>query len=357
MFGSKESASREQVLRALSKVQDPELRRDLVSLGMVKDIEIQGGRVSFTVELTTPACPLRGQIEGDVREVLLGLPGIQDVDIKWSSRVPATRIREKAPIPGVKNVIAVGSGKGGVGKSTVAVGLTLALAATGARVGLLDADIWGPNVPQMMGVQVPPSQNGQRLVPGLSRGVKLVSMAFFVTAQQAVIWRGPMVGKMVTQLLTDVEWGELDYLVVDLPPGTGDASISLAQAIPLAGLVVVTTPQDVALADAAKAIGLFRQLDVPILGVIENMSYFVCPHCDQRTDIFGSGGALRLAQDHEVPLLGQIPLDPAVRAGGDIGQPVVAEDPTSKVSEAFQRIAGLLAARVSVLDLQPEMAR
>ena len=356
MFGSNKPLSREEVLHALSKVQDPELHRDLVSLGMVENVEIDGSRVSFTITLTTPACPLRTQIEEDARAAVMALPGVKTIDIKWSSRVP-TGIRQKAAIPGVKNVIAVGSGKGGVGKSTVSVSISLALAATGAKVGLLDADIWGPNIPQMMGVQIPPSQNGQKLVPGLSRGVKMMSMAFFVTTEQAVIWRGPMVGKMVTQLLTDVEWGELDYLIVDLPPGTGDASLSLAQAIPLAGLVVVTTPQDVALSDASKAIGLFKQLDVPILGVVENMSYFICSHCDERTDIFGHGGALRLAQEASVPLLGEIPLDPAVRAGGDIGEPVVSEDPDSKVTAAFRDIAGKLAARVSVMDLQPELAR
>lgn len=356
MFGSSKPLSREEVLHALSKVQDPELHRDLVSLGMVQDVEIDGSRVSFTVTLTTPACPLKAQIDEDVRAAVMALPGVKTIDIKWSSKVP-TGARQKAAIPGIRNVIAVGSGKGGVGKSTVSVSLAIALAATGARVGLLDADVWGPNIPQMMGVQVPPSQNGQKLVPGMSRGVKMMSMAFFVQTEQAVIWRGPMVGKMVTQLLTDVDWGELDYLIVDLPPGTGDASLSLAQAIPLAGLVVVTTPQDVALSDASKATSLFRQLDVPILGVIENMSYFVCPHCDERTDIFGHGGALKLAQEVGVPLLGEIPLDPAVRAGGDTGQPVVAEDENSKVTAAFREIAGLLAARVSVTALEPELAR
>ena len=352
VFGNNKSVSREEVLHALESVQDPELRRDLVSLGMVENVEIRGPKVSFTVALTTPACPLRSQIEQDARSAVLALPGIESVDIKWSSRVPSG-VRQKEAIPGIKNVIAVGSGKGGVGKSTVSVGLAITLAETGAKVGLLDADIWGPNIPQMMGVQVPPHQSGQKIVPGLSYGVKMISMGFFVTADQAVVWRGPMVGKMVTQLLTDVEWGELDYLIVDLPPGTGDASLSLAQAIPLAGLVVVATPQEVALADAAKAIGMFEHLEVPILGVVENMSYFFCPHCHERTDIFGHGGAKKLADDHGVPLLGEIPLEPAVRAGGDVGQPVMVQDPTSPVAAAFREIAGLMAARVSVLDLTP----
>lgn len=352
MFGNNKSVSREEVLHALESVQDPELHRDLVSLGMVENVEIRDSKVSFTVALTTPACPLRSQIEQDARSAVLALPGIESVEIKWSSHVPSG-VRQKAAIPGIKNVIAVGSGKGGVGKSTVSVGLAITLAETGAKVGLLDADIWGPNIPQMMGVQVPPRQNGQKIVPGLSYGVKMISMGFFVGGDQAVVWRGPMVGKMVTQLLTDVEWGELDYLIVDLPPGTGDASLSLAQTIPLAGLVVVATPQDVALADAAKAIGMFEHLEVPILGVVENMSYFFCPHCQERTDIFGHGGAKRLADDHGVPLLGEIPLDPAVRAGGDVGQPVMVQDPASPIAAAFREIAGLMAARVSVLDLTP----
>ena len=356
VFGNNKSVSREEVLHALESVQDPELHRDLVSLGMIENIEIRDSRVSFTVALTTPACPLRSQIEQDARSAVLALPSIESVEIKWSSHVPSG-VRQKAAIPGIKNVIAVGSGKGGVGKSTVSVGLAITLAETGAKVGLLDADIWGPNIPQMMGVQVPPRQNGQKIVPGLSYGVKMISMGFFVGGDQAVVWRGPMVGKMVTQLLTDVEWGELDYLIVDLPPGTGDASLSLAQAIPLAGLVVVATPQDVALADAAKAIGMFEHLEVPILGVVENMSYFFCPHCQERTDIFGHGGAKRLADDHGVPLLGEIPLDPAVRVGGDVGQPVMVQDPTSPIAAAFRDIAGLMAARVSVLDLTTAISK
>jgi ATP-binding protein involved in chromosome partitioning len=353
VFGNDKSVSRESVLHSLESVQDPELRRDLVTLGMVENVEIQGSKVSFTIALTTPACPLKTQIDRDARAAVMALPGVESVEIEWSSKVPTSTHRQKAAIPGIKNVIAVGSGKGGVGKSTVSVGLAVTLAETGAKVGLLDADIWGPNIPQMMGVQIAPTQNGQRIVPGFSHGVKMISMAFFVSADQAVIWRGPMVGKMVTQLLTDVEWGELDYLIVDLPPGTGDASLSLAQAIPLAGLVVVATPQDVALSDAAKAIGMFEQMEVPILGVVENMSYFFCPHCHERTDIFGHGGAARLADDHGVPLLGEIPLDPAIRAGGDVGQPVMAQDPASPIAAAFREIAGLLAARVSVLDLTP----
>ncbi|MHB8990705.1 MAG: P-loop NTPase [Chloroflexota bacterium] len=267
LFGKK-AITQEDVLKVLGTVQEPELHRDLVSLGMVEDVKIEGSMVSFTVVLTTPACPLKSRIEQEAREAVMRLPGVQEVKVKLSSRVRSAH-REKAMIPGVRNVIAVGSGKGGVGKSTVSVGLALALAESGARVGLLDADIWGPNIPQMMGVQTPPHQNGDKILPALSHGVRMISMGFFVDESTPVIWRGPMVGKMVEQLLTDVEWGELDYLVVDLPPGTGDASLTLAQAIPLSGLVVVVTPQQVAVADALKALSMFRQLNVPILGIVE----------------------------------------------------------------------------------------
>lgn len=355
MFGNARPVGNDEVLKALATVQEPELRQDLVTLGMIENLRVEDSKVGFTVVLTTPACPLRAQIEREARAAVMRLPGVREVAIEWSSRVPAARVREKAPVPGVRHVIAVGSGKGGVGKSTVSVGLALAMAETGAKVGLLDADIWGPNVPQMMGVQMPPRQDGDRIVPGESHGVKMISMGFFVDTGTAVIWRGPMVGKMVTQLLTDVEWGELDYLIVDLPPGTGDASLSLAQAIPLSGLVVVATPQNVALAGASKAMAMFQHLEVPIIGVVENMSYFFCPRCKERTDIFGHGGARKMAADHSVPCLGEIPIDPAIRAGGDVGEPVLVEDPTSPVSAAFRDIAGQVAARISVLSLRPEV--
>ncbi len=351
MLGKKNGVAKEDVLKVLGTVQDPELHRDLVSLGMIEDLRVEGDRVAFTIVLTTPACPLRSQIEREAREAIMRIPGVKEVQIKLSSRVRADKPRGKAAIPGVRNVIAVGSGKGGVGKSTVAVGVALALAETGARVGLLDADVWGPNIPQMMGVDALPRQNGQRIIPALSHGVKMISMGFFVDESTPVVWRGPMVGKMVEQLLTQVDWGELDYLVVDLPPGTGDASLTLAQSIPLSGLVVVSTPQDVALADAIKALAMFMRLDVPILGVIENMSYFLCPHCNERTDIFGHGGASKMAEEHGIPLLGEIPIDPAIRAGGDVGQPVLVTNPSSPQSQAFREIAGRLAARISVLGL------
>ncbi len=356
MFGKKQVTAGD-VLKVLATVQEPELHRDLVSLGMVEDLKVDGSVVSFTVVLTTPACPLKKMIEDECREAVMRIPGVEEVRVNLTSRVPSGRRKEKAMIPGVRNVVAVGSGKGGVGKSTVSVGLALALAETGASVGLLDADIWGPNIPQMLGVDVPPSQNGQKIVPAVGHGVKMVSMAFFVDESTPVIWRGPMVGKMVEQLLNDVEWGELDYLVVDLPPGTGDASLTLAQAIPLSGLVVVATPQDVALADASKAVSMFQRLNVPILGMVENMSYFLCPHCNQRTDIFGHGGAAEMAEEIGTPLLGEIPLDPVIRTGGDSGRPVLVDNPESPLAAVFREIGSRLAAAVSVRNLQEERVK
>lgn len=352
MFGNRQVTA-DDVLKVLGTVQEPELHRDLVSLGMIEDLKVDGPVVSFTVVLTTPACPLRKRIESECRDAVMTIPGVKEVRVNFSSRVSTGRKREKAMIPGIRNVVAVGSGKGGVGKSTVSVGLALALSETGAKVGLLDADIWGPNIPQMLGVETPPRQNGQKIVPAESNGVKMISMAFFLDETTPVIWRGPMVGKMVEQLLNDVEWGELDYLVVDLPPGTGDASLTLAQSIPLSGLVVVATPQEVALADASKAISMFQRLNVPILGMVENMSYFLCPHCNERTDIFGHGGAAAMAERVGIPLLGEIPLDPAIRAGGDIGQPVLVVAPESPLATVFREIGGKLAAAISVQNLNP----
>lgn len=353
MSGSK-AVTKEDVLKALGTVQDPELHRDLVSLGMVEDVEVEGSRVSFAVVLTTPACPLKRHIESAAREAVMALPGVEDVRIKMTSRVRSSHTKSKEMIPGVRNVIAVGSGKGGVGKSTLSVGLALALAECGAKAGLLDADIWGPNIPQMLGIQVPPRTQDKRILPAIGHGIKAISMDFFVDMNTPVVWRGPLVGKMVEQFLSDVDWGELDYLVVDLPPGTGDASLTLAQSIPLTGLVVVATPQGVALADAAKALAMFRRLEVPILGVVENMSYFLCPHCGERTDIFGHGGAREMAEELEVPFLGEIPMDPVIRAGSDVGQPILVIDPESPLSQAFREIAGRLAARISLEGLKRE---
>ena len=341
--------SEQQILDALRHVQEPELHRDLVSLNMIKDIKICGDAVSFTIVLTTPACPLRSQIEAEARAAVQRL-GANPVNIKLEARVPSDqRISSQIKIP-VKSTIAVASGKGGVGKTTVAVNLAIALAQSGAQVGLMDADIYGPNIPIMVGINQPPRAVGERIIPLEAYGIKLMSMGFLVPPDQAVIWRGPMLHNAIRQFLTDVEWGELDYLVIDLPPGTGDVQISLAQSVPLTGGVVVATPQPVALADVVKGITMFRRLDVPVLGVIENMSYFICPHCNQRTEIFAHGGAEQLAQELGVPFLGAIPLDVSIRVGGDNGQPVTALAPDSPYALPFKTIAEKVAAAISVLN-------
>src|SRR5512138_1009766 len=327
------SISQEMILAALSKVQEPELHKDLVSLNMIQSLEIQGGEVSFTIVLTTPACPLRGRIEQEAKQAVLALPGVNQVTIKMDARVPSDgRDRGLLNLP-VRNVVAVASGKGGVGKSTVAVNIAVALAQTGAAVGLLDADIYGPNVPTMMGVQRLPMPENNKLVPAEAYGVKLMSIGFLVKPGQPLIWRGPMLHSAIRQFLADVSWGELDYLVIDLPPGTGDAQLSLAQSVPISGGVIVTLPQQVSLEDARRGLEMFRQLNVPILGVVENMSYLELPD-GTRMDVFGKGGGEELAKAAEVPFLGQIPMDPSVRVGGDTGTPVVVSNPASGPARA-----------------------
>jgi len=341
----------QQVLNALSQVQEPELHRDLVTLKMIRDIKIQNDAVNFTVVLTTPACPLRGQIESEAKAAVIKA-GAKQVSIKWDANVPSdARITGKLNIP-VKSTIAVASGKGGVGKTTVSVNLAVALAQMGAKVGLMDADVYGPNIPIMMGINEQPRSRGEKIIPLEAYGVKLMSMGFLVQPEQAVIWRGPMLHSAVRQFLTDVEWGDLDYLVIDLPPGTGDVQLTLAQSVPLTGGVVVATPQDVALADVIKGIAMFQKLEVPVLGVVENMSYFLCPHCGERTDIFAHGGAQKMAQKYNVPFLGEIPLDTAIRIGGDSGKPITASQPDSAYAKIFQNLARLVAAQVSVMNIQ-----
>ncbi len=342
----------QQILTALSKVDEPELHRDLVSLKMIKDIKIQNDAVNFTIVLTTPACPLRNQIESEAKAAVVAL-GAKQVSIKWDANVPSdARISGKLNIP-VKSTIAVASGKGGVGKTTVSVNLAVALAQMGAKVGLMDADIYGPNIPIMMGINEQPHANkDQRIIPLEAHGVKLMSMGFLVAPEQAMIWRGPMLHSAIQQFLSDVDWGELDYLVVDLPPGTGDAQLTLAQSVPLTGGVIVATPQDVALADVVRGIMMLRKLEVPVLGVVENMSYFICPHCGERTDIFAHGGAQRMADKYGVPFLGEIPLDVAIRVGGDGGAPITAAQPDSPNAQAFKKLAQQVAAQVSVMNVQ-----
>jgi len=342
--------SRESILAALGKVQEPELHQDLVSLGMVRDLTIEDSTVSFSVMLTTPACPLRGQIEKEAREAVLGIPGVKTVNLKLESDVPNDgRMRGLVTMP-IRNAVAVASGKGGVGKSTVAVNIAVALAQSGAHVGLLDADIYGPNVPTMMGVQHMPNPRENKLIPAEAYGVKMMSMGFLVKPGQPLIWRGPMLNSAIRQFLSDVEWGELDYLIIDLPPGTGDAPLSLAQALPLTGVIIVTLPQQVSLEDASRGLEMFRTLNVPIMGVVENMSYLTLPD-GSRMDVFGQGGGQALATRYDVPFLGAIPMNPAVRVGGDSGKPSVAESPETDAALALRSVAEAVAAKISVLAL------
>jgi ATP-binding protein involved in chromosome partitioning len=343
------TVSEASVLAALRTVQEPELGGDLVTRNMIKDLRIDGSDVAFTIELTTPACPLKDQIEAEVRRALAPI-GAGGVAIEWGASVrrAAPRSAEQL-VPGVKNVIAVASGKGGVGKSTVSVNLAVALAKAGAAVGLLDADITGPNIPMMLGIDGQPGASASNKILPLERhDVKTISIQFFVPEGQPIVWRGPLIGGAISQFLRDVEWGELDYLVVDLPPGTSDAQLTLAQAVPISGVVLVTTPQDVALSDVAKALSMLQRLNVPVIGLVENMSAFVCPHCGDATEIFGHGGGERFAQQHGLDFLGKIPLDVTVRQGGDAGVPAVAQREPGPAAQALEHVAGLVAARMSV---------
>jgi len=337
----------QRILEALSKVQEPELHKDLVSLNMIRNIKIDETKVSFTVVLTTPACPLKNQIEQEARDAVLSISGINEVEILMDANVPSDgRSRGLMQLP-IRNAIAIASGKGGVGKSTVAVNTAVVLAQSGAKVGLLDADIYGPNIPTMMGVDhLPPAQES-KMVPAEAHGVKIMSIGFLVKADQPLIWRGPMLHSAIRQFLSDVDWGELDYLIVDLPPGTGDAPLSLVQSLPLSGGVIVTLPQQVSLDDARRSLEMFRQLSVDVLGVVENMSYLELPNGD-RMDIFGGGGGQRLADESGVPFIGGIPMDPGVREGGDTGNPVVVTNPDSPVAQSLQSITEQIAAKISI---------
>lgn len=345
--------TKEQVLQVLDQVQDPDLHKGIVSLGFVKDIAVCGGAVSFTIELTTPACPVRAELEAQAKALVGKLPGVEQVNVKMTSNVRSGRAPAGNVLVGVKNTIAVASGKGGVGKSTVAANLALALAQSGARTGLMDCDIYGPSAPTMFGISRQPQISPEKKVlPIEAHGIKLMSMGFLATADSPVIWRGPMVHGILQQFLTVVEWGELDYLVLDLPPGTGDAQLTLTQSAPLSGAVIVTTPQDVSLIDARKGLKMFEQVRVPVLGVIENMSGFACPHCGKETDIFKRGGGARTAQELSVPFLGAVPIDAEVVISGDGGVPIVAKNPDSVAAKAFLGIAKAVAARLSTVVLQ-----
>jgi len=337
------------VMAALGTVQEPELGGDLVTRQMVKDLVIDGATVAFTIELTTPACPLKDEIETRVHTALDPI-GVESISLTWGSMVrrAAPRTAEQL-LPGVKNVIAVASGKGGVGKSTVAVNLAVALARDGAAVGLLDADITGPNVPIMLGLDGQPGKSVEEKILPLSRhGVKAISIQFFVPAGQPIIWRGPLVGGAIQQFLRDVDWGELDYLVIDLPPGTSDAQLTLAQAVPISGAVLVTTPQEVALLDVEKALAMFKRMSVPVIGLVENMTALMCPHCGEPIELFGRGGGERFARDHGLEYLGGIPLDVTVRQGGDVGVPAVAQREPGPAAAALTHLARTVAARMSV---------
>ena len=346
----------DQVLNALRTVQDPDLRRDLVSLGFIKQLAIEGDRVAFAIELTTPACPVREQLKAQAHAAVLAVPGVRQVDVTMTSQVRAS-VNPPAGtgLPAIKNIIPIASGKGGVGKSTVTANLAHALARTGAAVGVMDADVYGPSIPTILGVHGQPTvHEDQRISPVVQDGLKVISMGFFMQSDDAVIWRGPMLHKTIQQFLGGVAWGALDYLLVDLPPGTGDVQLSLCQSIPITGAVIVSTPQDVALNVAQKAITMFKKLNAPILGIIENMSGHTCPACGHHEEVFGSGGARKTAERLGIPFLGEIPLATPVRVASDEGKPVVLVQPDSSLAKAFIRAAEQLAAQVSIRAMQHE---
>ncbi len=371
--------TKEDVLQALRQVKDPDLNRDIVSLGFITKNAVCDGIVSVTVNLTTPACPVKDQMRAQAEQVIRALPGVEDVHVEMTAEVRGNQSERREIAPNIKHFVAVSSGKGGVGKSTTAVNLAVALAQTGARVGILDCDVYGPDIPMMMGLVGAPEQVGRRLIPKERHGVKTMSIGYLLEEEKPVIWRGPMVHKLIEQFLGDVEWGELDYLLIDMPPGTGDAQLSLAQIVPLTGGVLVTTPQAVSTFDVGKSIAMFKQVNVPILGIVENMAGYViegaiegCPAGTPMTlrigdreerivvgeggsfrtvaNIFGAGGADRLSARHGFPVLGRVPLDPRVRVGGDAGDPVTAADPDSPLAATFREIAGRFAQRVAIRE-------
>ncbi len=346
------------VLDALRSVTDPDLHRDIVSLGFVKHLRVDGDRVAFTIELTTPACPVREEMKDQARAAVLRVPGVREVEVELTSQVRAVASPEagRAPVEGVKNIVAVGAGKGGVGKTTVAVNLAIALAQRGGRVAMIDGDIYGPNVPIMLGVQTGLMTDGEKILPAEKYGIRVVSMGFLTQEDSAVIWRGPMLHGVIQQFFRDVRWGEVDYLVIDLPPGTGDVALSLAQTVPVAGSIVVTTPQTVSLADTRRAVRMYQKLNIPPIGLIENMSHFVCPQCGHETDIFGKGGGEALARSLGVPFLGRIPIYEPIRVGGDHGVPIVVSEPDSPAARAFLAAAEQMAAQLSIASYRRPVA-
>jgi len=350
---SQNSLTKEMVLKKLQAVKDPELNKDLVSLGMIKDVQIENKQVKVTVELTTPACPLKNKIQDDVSTAIRSIDGVEDVIVKMSASVPANQKSKDGGIADlkIKNIIAISSGKGGVGKSTLAANIAVSLSVAGAKVGLMDADIYGPNIPTMMGInKLPPPQN-KKLIPAEAYGVKVISIGFLVKDGQPLIWRGPLLHGTIKQFIVDVEWGNLDYLVVDLPPGTGDVQLSLSQHIPITCGVIVSMPQKVSVDDASRGIEMFQKLNVPIAGIIENMSGLELPD-GKIMDVFGSGGGEEMAKHYGISFLGKIPLDPEIRIGGDKGKPVVITSEKSKAAKMIKEISGKIAAFVSQTNLK-----
>lgn len=345
------------VLDSLKQIIDPDLRKDIVTLGFIRDLEISGGDVSFKIMLTTPACPVKEEMESQAQEIVGALDGVTSVKVTMDAEVPKGRgLANSVSLPGVKNIIAVSSGKGGVGKSTVAVNLAVSLAKDGAKVGLMDADVYGPNVPLMLGAGYDqPEVTDGKLIPIEAHGIKLISMAVLVPPDKPMILRGPMLHGVVRQFLTDVNWGDLDYLIVDMPPGTGDVQLSLAQLVPVQGAILVTTPQEVSLSDVRRAVKMFEQVAIPVLGVVENMSYFIAPDTGNRYNIFGEGGGQRLADEYDLNFLGQVPLGLEVREGGDRGVPVVVSAPDSPQARAFHTVAEEVARQISIEAMKPEL--
>src|SRR5215467_5826021 len=339
------------VLEVLRVVQDPDLHRDIVSLGFIKDLTIDSGRVAFTIELTTPACPVKDQMRDQARAAVMAVPGVSSVDVQMSARVRealAGGEGGRAPLPGVKNIIAVGAGKGGVGKTTVAVNLAIALAKAGGKVGMIDADIYGPNVPIMLGLRTQITTDGQKMLPAEKFGLQVISMGFLTADDAPIIWRGPMLHGALQQFFREVRWVDLDYLVIDMPPGTGDVALTLSQTVPVAGAVVVTTPQQVSLADSRRAVAMYKKLNIPPIGILENMSHFVCPNCQHESDIFGQSGGEKMAQELGVPFLGGIPIYQPIREGGDSGVPLLISEPDAPSARAIVDVAARAAAQVSI---------
>ena len=349
--------TRDEVMKALANIKDPDLHRDIVSLGFIKKVEITDHKVDVEIQLTTPACPVRDDMKAQAVDEVRKLGFSGDVNVLMTSQVVGHSNQERQQIlPGVKNTIAVASGKGGVGKSTVAVNLATALARDGAKIGIVDADVYGPSLPLMLGVTEKPEteridDKRFRILPVEKFGIKMMSIGFLVDTETPMIWRGPMASGAVKQFLTDVVWGDLDYMIFDLPPGTGDVQLTLVQTIPLTGAVIVTTPQDVSLADVRRGVRMFQKVNVPIMGVIENMSYFICSHCGHREEIFSHGGGKKTAEAFGVPYLGEIPLYTPIRIGGDTGRPIVLSEPESEQAQMIQMVSRRLAAQISINNM------